>query len=110
MSARIDNHDAHGQRRWYQSIAAKLQIAFGLIVALTVGASLLAIVRFNDTKVVIGRLTDEACRQSSSRSRSRTGRRRSRTPPTTSRAPAPRPSARPPATGSQRGSPNSRMS
>ncbi len=34
-----------GGRRWYQSIAAKLQIAFGLIVALTVGAADLALER-----------------------------------------------------------------
>src|SRR5262249_33141511 len=59
MSVRTEHQPAHVQagRHWYQSIAAKLQIAFGLIVALTIGASLLAIFRFNDANQVIGRLT-----------------------------------------------------
>ena len=43
-----DQADFENRRRWYQSIAAKLQITFGLMVALTIVASLLAIVRFND--------------------------------------------------------------
>src|SRR5262245_55621149 len=53
-----DADHAAPQRRWYQSIAAKLQISFGLIVALTIGASILAIVRFNDASTVVSRLTD----------------------------------------------------
>ena len=46
------------RRRWYQSIAAKLLIAFGLIAALTVGASWLSLIRFNQVEAVIRRITD----------------------------------------------------
>ena len=49
-----------GQRRWYQSIAAKLLIAFGLIAALTVGATWLSLIRFNQTDAVMRRVTDES--------------------------------------------------
>src|SRR5262249_30690185 len=49
---------SNGSRRWYQSISAKLQIAFGLIAALTIGASVVAILRFADVNVVISRLID----------------------------------------------------
>ena len=45
-------------RRWHQSIAAKLLIAFGLIAALTVGASWLSLIRFNEVETVIRRTTD----------------------------------------------------
>ena len=47
-----------GHRRWYQSIAAKLLIAFGLIAALTVGATWLSVIRFNQTDAVMRRITD----------------------------------------------------
>src|SRR5262245_34049775 len=50
--------DATPARRWYQSIAAKLLIAFGLIVALTIGASWLSLIRFNEVETVIRRTTD----------------------------------------------------
>src|SRR5262245_30880317 len=49
-----------GQRHWYQSIAAKLLIAFGLIAALTVGAIWLSLIRFNQTDAVMRRVTDES--------------------------------------------------
>jgi signal transduction histidine kinase/DNA-binding response OmpR family regulator len=48
------------RRAWYQSIAVKLQVAFGLIVGLTIGASLLALTRFDDANEVVGRLTRES--------------------------------------------------
>jgi signal transduction histidine kinase/DNA-binding response OmpR family regulator len=49
-----------GRRRSYQSIAAKLLIAFGLIAALTVGATLLSLISFNQTDAVMRRVTDES--------------------------------------------------
>src|SRR6476659_7486871 len=45
-------------RRWHQSIAAKLLLAFGLIAALTVGASWLSVIRFGEVETVIRRTTD----------------------------------------------------
>jgi signal transduction histidine kinase/DNA-binding response OmpR family regulator len=48
----------NGNRRWYQSIAGKLLIAFGLIAALTVGASWLSFFRFNQIDTVMRRMTD----------------------------------------------------
>jgi signal transduction histidine kinase/CheY-like chemotaxis protein len=50
----------HGKanRAWYQSIAGKLLLAFGLIVALTVGATWLSLIRFNQVDSVMHRLTD----------------------------------------------------
>ena len=45
-------------RAWYQSIAGKLLLAFGLIVALTVGATWLSLIRFNQVDAVMHRLTD----------------------------------------------------
>jgi signal transduction histidine kinase/DNA-binding response OmpR family regulator len=50
--------DATPARRWYQSIAAKLLIAFGLIAALTIGASWLSLIRFSEVETVIRRTTD----------------------------------------------------
>lgn len=50
--------DATPARRWYQSIAAKLLMAFGLIAALTIGASWLSLIRFNQVETVIRRTTD----------------------------------------------------
>ena len=47
-----------GKRRWYQSIAAKLLTAFGLIAALTVGASWLSLIRFNEVDSVMRRMTE----------------------------------------------------
>jgi signal transduction histidine kinase/DNA-binding response OmpR family regulator len=48
------------RRAWYQSIAGKLQVSFGAIVALTVGAILLALLRFGDAAAVIDRMTQES--------------------------------------------------
>src|SRR5215471_6797969 len=50
----------HGRanRAWFQSIAGKLLLAFGLIVALTVGATWLSLIRFNQVDSVMHRLTD----------------------------------------------------
>ena len=45
-------------RSWYQSIAGKLLLAFGLIVALTVGGTWLSLIRFGDVDAVLHRLTD----------------------------------------------------
>src|SRR3954469_16820277 len=58
MSAHTDAAATNGTRHWYQSISAKLQIAFGLIAALTIGATVVAILRFGDVNTVISRLTD----------------------------------------------------
>ncbi len=41
---------AAGHRSWHRSIAAKLLIAFGLIAALTVGASWLSLIRFGEVE------------------------------------------------------------
>ena len=46
------------RRSWYQSIAGKLLLAFGLIAALTVGATWLSLFRFNQVDAVLHRLTD----------------------------------------------------
>src|SRR4028119_78161 len=46
-----------GRRSWYQSIAGKLQISFAAIVALTVGAILLSLLRFGEAADVIDRMT-----------------------------------------------------
>src|ERR1700722_14713388 len=43
---------------WHLSIARKLELAFGLIALMTVGATFLSLVRFNDVDAVIHRLTD----------------------------------------------------
>jgi phosphoglycerate-specific signal transduction histidine kinase len=51
-------NDIAGTRHWYQGIAAKLLIAFGLIVALTIGASLLSLIRFGEVESAIRRTTD----------------------------------------------------
>ena len=48
---------AIGKRGWHRSIAAKLLIAFGLIAALTVGASWLSLIRFNQVDAVMRQLT-----------------------------------------------------
>ena len=49
------------QRKFWQlSVARKLELAFGLIALMTVGATLLSLVRFNDVDAVIHRLTDSS--------------------------------------------------
>jgi signal transduction histidine kinase/CheY-like chemotaxis protein len=45
-------------RAWYQSVAGKLLIAFILIVALTLAATLLSLVRFSALDVVLHRMID----------------------------------------------------
>src|SRR5262249_47301282 len=51
------------RRSWYQSIAGKLLLAFGLIAALTVGATWLSLFRFNQVDAVLHRLTDNSLPQ-----------------------------------------------
>ncbi|MDQ4135769.1 MAG: hypothetical protein M3158_06285, partial [Pseudomonadota bacterium] len=48
------------RRSWHQSIAGKLQISFAAIVALTVGAILLALLRFGEAADVIDRMTQQS--------------------------------------------------
>ena len=52
------DRDRRQARRWHQSIAAKLLLAFGLIAALTVGASWLSVIRFGEVETVIRRTND----------------------------------------------------
>jgi signal transduction histidine kinase/CheY-like chemotaxis protein len=52
------NAPAAGRRSWRQSIAAKLLIAFGLIVAMTLSASWLSLIRFNEIGSVIRHMSD----------------------------------------------------
>lgn len=58
MTVATDQSKSQNARRWYQSVATRLHLAFGLIAALTIAACLLAIVRFNDASAVVTRLTD----------------------------------------------------
>jgi signal transduction histidine kinase/CheY-like chemotaxis protein len=46
------------RRAWYQSLASQLLMAFILIVALTIAATLLSVVRFNSLDAVLHRLID----------------------------------------------------
>jgi len=48
---------ATARRPWYQSIAGNLLLAFALIAALTVSATLLSLIRFNQIDAVMNRLT-----------------------------------------------------
>ncbi len=53
--------DQVGQRKpWQLGIANKLQVAFALIAALTISATLLSLNRFDDVDAVIHRLTDQS--------------------------------------------------
>ncbi len=49
---------ARGRKAWHHSIGGKLLIAFGLIAALTIGATFLSLVRFNQIEGVLRELTD----------------------------------------------------
>jgi signal transduction histidine kinase/DNA-binding response OmpR family regulator len=49
---------ATARRPWYRSIAGKLLIAFALIAALTVSATWLSLIRFNQIESVMNRLTE----------------------------------------------------
>src|SRR6478672_1430888 len=57
MTTASDLTAATARRPWYQSIAGNLLLAFALIVALTVSASLLSLIRFNQIDAVMNRLT-----------------------------------------------------
>ena len=59
-AASMPDRTRSGDRSWYQSIAGKLLLAFGLIAALTVGASWLSLIRFNQIDAVMHRLTDNS--------------------------------------------------
>jgi signal transduction histidine kinase/DNA-binding response OmpR family regulator len=50
--------NAPPRRAWYRSIGGKLLLAFVLIAALTVGASLLSLIRFNQIDAVLNRLIE----------------------------------------------------
>jgi signal transduction histidine kinase/DNA-binding response OmpR family regulator len=60
MSAADTTATPNGKREWYQSIAVQLLVAFGLISALTVGASWLSLIRFDQVDTVIRRITDNS--------------------------------------------------
>jgi signal transduction histidine kinase/DNA-binding response OmpR family regulator len=47
-----------GSRTWHHSIGGKLLIAFGLIAALTIGATFLSLIRFNQIESVLHGLVD----------------------------------------------------
>jgi signal transduction histidine kinase/DNA-binding response OmpR family regulator len=47
-----------GRRAWHHSIGGRLLIAFGLIAALTIGATFLSLVRFHQIEGVLRELTD----------------------------------------------------
>ena len=57
MTTASDLTAATARRPWYQSIAGNLLLAFALIAALTVSATLLSLVRFNQIDAVMNRLT-----------------------------------------------------
>ena len=57
MTTASDLPAATARRPWYQSIAGNLLVAFALIAALTVGATLLSLIRFNQIDAVMNRLT-----------------------------------------------------
>jgi phosphoglycerate-specific signal transduction histidine kinase len=58
MTTASDPTGATGRRPWYQSIASKLLLAFALIAALTVSATWLSLIRFNEIDSVMSRLTE----------------------------------------------------
>jgi signal transduction histidine kinase/DNA-binding response OmpR family regulator len=53
-----DGTAAPARRPWYRSIAGKLLMAFGLIAALTISATWLSLIRFNQIERVMNRLTE----------------------------------------------------
>jgi phosphoglycerate-specific signal transduction histidine kinase len=57
MTTASDLPAVTGRRPWYQSIAGNLLLAFALIAALTVSATLLSLIRFNQIDAVLNRLT-----------------------------------------------------
>ena len=57
MTTASDLTAATARRPWYQSIAGNLLLAFALIAALTVSATLLSLIRFYQIDAVMNRLT-----------------------------------------------------
>jgi phosphoglycerate-specific signal transduction histidine kinase len=57
MTTASDPTAATARRPWYRSIAGKLLFAFALIAALTVSASWLSLIRFNEIDAAMNRLT-----------------------------------------------------
>jgi signal transduction histidine kinase/DNA-binding response OmpR family regulator len=57
MTTASDLPAVTARRPWYQSIAGNLLIAFTLIAAMTVGATLVSLVRFDQIDAVLNRLT-----------------------------------------------------
>jgi signal transduction histidine kinase/CheY-like chemotaxis protein len=57
MTTASDPITATARRPWYRSIAGKLLFAFALIAALTVSASWLSLIRFNEIDAAMNRLT-----------------------------------------------------
>src|SRR4051812_8612798 len=57
MTTASDLTAATARRPWYQSIAGNLLLAFALIAALTVSATFLSLIRFNQIDAVMNRLT-----------------------------------------------------
>jgi hypothetical protein len=57
MTTASDPTAATGRRPWYRSIAGKLLFAFALIAALTVSATWLSLIRFNEIDAAMKRLT-----------------------------------------------------
>ncbi len=54
----VDRAAPRGSRAWHHSIGGKLLIAFGLIAALTIGATFLSLMRFNQIESVLHGLVD----------------------------------------------------
>jgi signal transduction histidine kinase/CheY-like chemotaxis protein len=57
-SAAAATQAARNRRTWHHSIGGKLLIAFGLIAALTIGATFLSLIRFNQIETVLHGLID----------------------------------------------------
>jgi signal transduction histidine kinase/CheY-like chemotaxis protein len=58
MTTASDSTAATARRPWYRSIAGKLLLAFALIAALTVSATWLSLMRFNEIDAAMNRLTE----------------------------------------------------
>jgi signal transduction histidine kinase/DNA-binding response OmpR family regulator len=56
--AETEARTGRGSRSWHHSIGGKLLIAFGLIAALTIGATFLSLIRFNQIESVLHGLVD----------------------------------------------------
>ncbi|MGA7485372.1 MAG: response regulator [Xanthobacteraceae bacterium] len=58
MTTASDPNPAPARRPWYRSIAGKLLLAFALIAALTVSATWLSLIRFQEIDAAMNRLTE----------------------------------------------------